>query len=160
MRALPPSSKSLRQRAAPPSCNPPPTPQHHLHGTPPSTVSKLHHPPPLSSSQQQQPSRTSVSQQPPTTATSTTNTHQTLTMASLDIAPEVSRSYQKVISSPALNKPSPTYAQWAIFSVSAPLQNAFVQSSNKASVLKVQASGGSLSSLRRGAQWARAGSAS
>ncbi|KAI5804946.1 hypothetical protein EDC01DRAFT_641447 [Geopyxis carbonaria] len=61
-------------------------------------------------------------------------------MASLDISPEIGRSYQKIVSGPAPNKPSPTYAQWAVFSVSAPLQNAFVQSS-KASVLKVHTAG-------------------
>lgn len=63
-------------------------------------------------------------------------------MASLDISPEIGRSYQKLVSGPAPNKPSPTYAQWAVFSVSAPLQSAFVQSSSKSSTLKVHASGG------------------
>ncbi|KAF8250497.1 hypothetical protein K440DRAFT_640065 [Wilcoxina mikolae CBS 423.85] len=62
-------------------------------------------------------------------------------MASLDISPEIGRSYQKLVSGPAPNKPSPTYAQWAVFSVSAPLQNAFVQSSAKASTLKVHTAG-------------------
>ena len=63
-------------------------------------------------------------------------------MASLDISPEIGRSYQKLVSGPAPKQPSPTYAQWAVFSVSAPLQNAFVQSSSKSSTLKVHASGG------------------
>jgi hypothetical protein len=63
-------------------------------------------------------------------------------MASLDISPEIGRSYQKLVSGPAPNKPSPTYAQWAVFSVSAPLQNAFVQSSVKASTLKIHTAGG------------------
>lgn len=62
-------------------------------------------------------------------------------MASLDIPPEIGRSYHKVVSGSAPTKSSPTYAQWAVFSVSAPLQNAFVQSS-KASVLKVHTAGG------------------
>ncbi|KAA8908643.1 hypothetical protein FN846DRAFT_906069 [Sphaerosporella brunnea] len=62
-------------------------------------------------------------------------------MASLDISPEIGRSYQKIVTGPAPTKPSPTYAQWAVFSVSAPLQNAFVQSSAKASILKVQTAG-------------------
>ncbi|TGZ77370.1 hypothetical protein EX30DRAFT_323688 [Ascodesmis nigricans] len=62
-------------------------------------------------------------------------------MSSLDISPEIGRSYQKIVNGPAINKPSPTYAQWAVFSVSAPLQNAFVQSSGKASTLKVHTAG-------------------
>jgi hypothetical protein len=66
-------------------------------------------------------------------------------MASLDISPEIGRSYQKLVNGAAANKPSPTYAQWAVFSVSAPLQNAFVQSSAKASTLKVHAAGGPFS---------------
>lgn len=63
-------------------------------------------------------------------------------MASLDIQPEIGRAYQKIVSGAPFNKPSSTYAQWAVFSVSAPLQNAFVQSSAKASTLKVQSAGG------------------
>jgi len=64
-------------------------------------------------------------------------------MASLDISPEIGRHYQKLVSGPAPNKPSPYYAHWALFSVSAPLQNAFVQSSaSKASTMKVQTAGG------------------
>lgn len=63
-------------------------------------------------------------------------------MASLDISPEIGRSYQKIVSGSIPNKPSPTYAHWAVFSVSAPLQNAFVQSStSKASTLKVHTAG-------------------
>ncbi|KAI5846156.1 hypothetical protein BZA05DRAFT_357600 [Tricharina praecox] len=62
-------------------------------------------------------------------------------MSSLDISPEIGRAYQKLVSGSAPNKPSPTYAQWAVFSVSVPLQNAFVQSSAKASTLKVHAAG-------------------
>lgn len=37
---------------------------------------------------------------------------------------------------------SPTYGQWAVFSVSAPLANAFQDAGNKESVLKVQSTGG------------------
>ncbi|KAG0637958.1 hypothetical protein HOY80DRAFT_907008 [Tuber brumale] len=59
-------------------------------------------------------------------------------MASLDISHEIGRSYQTLVNSPPANKPSATYAQWAVFTVSAPLVNAFVAASaSKASVLKV-----------------------
>lgn len=64
-------------------------------------------------------------------------------MASLDISPQIGRSYQTLVSSPAPANKSPTYAQWAVFAVSAPLQNAFVASSaSKASTLKVHSTGG------------------
>ncbi|RPA98035.1 hypothetical protein L873DRAFT_1790559 [Choiromyces venosus 120613-1] len=59
-------------------------------------------------------------------------------MTSLDISHEIGRSYQTLVNSPPANKPSATYAQWAVFTVSAPLVNAFVAASaSKASVLKV-----------------------
>ncbi|OBT61326.1 hypothetical protein VE03_09540 [Pseudogymnoascus sp. 23342-1-I1] len=69
-------------------------------------------------------------------------------MASLNTStngPSIRSSYQGVVQAPppsgaAAN--SPTYAQWAIFSVSAPLVNAFQQDSgSKESVLKVQDTG-------------------
>lgn len=64
-------------------------------------------------------------------------------MASLDINPQIGRAYQTLISSPAPANKSPTYAQWAVFAVSAPLQNAFITSSgSKASTLKVHSTGG------------------
>lgn len=70
-------------------------------------------------------------------------------MASLNTStngPSIKSSYQGVINAPppsgsAAN--SPTYGQWALFSVSAPLVNAFQQDSGgKESVLKVQSTGG------------------
>lgn len=68
-------------------------------------------------------------------------------MASLDISPQIGRSYQTLVSSPAPANKSPTYAQWAVFAVSAPLQNAFVASSaSKASTLKVHSTGGNIPS--------------
>ncbi|RPB17747.1 hypothetical protein P167DRAFT_531278 [Morchella conica CCBAS932] len=63
-------------------------------------------------------------------------------MASLDISPEIGRSYKTLVSSPAPANKSPTHAQWAVFAVSVPLQNAFVASStSKASTLKVHSTG-------------------
>jgi hypothetical protein len=74
-------------------------------------------------------------------------------MASLNLSSngqEISKSYQRVVDSSLPTGPSssPTFAQWAVFSVSSPLVNAFQHSGgNKESVLKVQSSGGeSLSS--------------
>lgn len=65
-------------------------------------------------------------------------------MASLDISHEIGRSYQTLVNSPPASKPSATYAQWAVFTVSAPLVNAFVAgSASKASVLKVHTTAGS-----------------
>lgn len=70
-------------------------------------------------------------------------------MASLNLStngPSIKSSYTGVVNSPAPSGPaanSPTYGQWAIFSVSAPLVNAFQQdSAGKESVLKVQSTGG------------------
>jgi hypothetical protein len=70
-------------------------------------------------------------------------------MASLNLStngPSIKSSYQGVINSPAPSGPaasSPTYGQWALFSVSAPLVSAFQQdTSSKESVLKVQSTGG------------------
>ncbi|PMD38865.1 hypothetical protein L207DRAFT_490599 [Hyaloscypha variabilis F] len=69
-------------------------------------------------------------------------------MASLNTStngPSIKSSYQGVINSAAPSGPaasSPTYGQWAVFSVSAPLVNAFQQDSGgKESVLKVQSTG-------------------
>jgi hypothetical protein len=71
------------------------------------------------------------------------------TMASLNTStngPSIKSSYQGVVNSPAPSGPaakSETYGQWALFSVSAPLVNAFQQDSGgKESVLKVQSTGG------------------
>lgn len=72
-----------------------------------------------------------------------------LSMASLNTStngPSIKSSYQGVVNSAAPSGPaasSPTYGQWAVFSVSAPLVNAFQQDSGgKESVLKVQSTGG------------------
>lgn len=69
-------------------------------------------------------------------------------MASLNLStngPSISKSYQSIVNAPPPSGPaaaSPTYGQWAVFSVSAPLANAFQQdSANKESVLKVQSTG-------------------
>lgn len=69
-------------------------------------------------------------------------------MASLNLStngPSITKSYQAVVNSPLPSGPaanSLTYGQWAIFSVSAPLVNAFQQDSGgKESVLKVQSTG-------------------
>lgn len=69
-------------------------------------------------------------------------------MASLNLStngPSISKSYQSIVNAPPPSGPSaasPTYGQWAVFSVSAPLANAFQQdSAGKESVLKVQSTG-------------------
>lgn len=69
-------------------------------------------------------------------------------MASLNTStngPSISKSYQSVVNAPPPSgaaAASPTYGQWAVFSVSAPLSNAFQQdSASKESVLKVQSTG-------------------
>ncbi|KAE8348383.1 hypothetical protein BDV28DRAFT_143616 [Aspergillus coremiiformis] len=67
-------------------------------------------------------------------------------MASLNLSsngPSIVKSYQAVVdSSPPTTSLSPTYGQWAVFSVSAPLVSAFQQdTSNKESVLKVLSTG-------------------
>lgn len=69
-------------------------------------------------------------------------------MASLNTSvngPSISKSYQSVVNAPPPSGPaaaSPTYGQWVVYSVSAPLANAFQQDSgNKESVLKVQSTG-------------------
>merc|ERR1711939_405916 len=69
-------------------------------------------------------------------------------MASLNTStngPSIKSSYQGVVNSAAPSGPqasSPSYGQWAVFSVSAPLVNAFQQDSGgKESILKVQSTG-------------------
>ncbi|KAJ5569300.1 hypothetical protein N7450_011786 [Penicillium hetheringtonii] len=68
-------------------------------------------------------------------------------MASLNLStngPSISKSYQSVVNAtlPSGSAASPTHGQWAVFSVQAPLVNAFQQDSgNKESVLKVQSTG-------------------
>lgn len=58
--------------------------------------------------------------------------------------PSINRSYQSIVNAPAPSGPaasSPTYGQWAVFTVSAPLVSAFQQSAGKESTLKVQSTG-------------------
>ncbi|KAK2857297.1 hypothetical protein FQN49_004841 [Arthroderma sp. PD_2] len=69
-------------------------------------------------------------------------------MASLNLStngPSITKSYQSVVNAPAPSGPaaaSPTYGAWALFSVTAPLVNAFQQGgAQKESVLKVQSTG-------------------
>lgn len=68
-------------------------------------------------------------------------------MASLNTSqngPSITKSYQGVVNAPPPTGPaaaSPTYGQWAVFSVSAPLANAFTDAGNKESVLKLQSTG-------------------
>lgn len=66
-------------------------------------------------------------------------------MASLNLSingPSIKSSYQGVVNGPPLSSSSSTFAQWALFSVQAPLANAFQDSGGKESVLKVQGTGG------------------
>ena len=57
----------------------------------------------------------------------------------------ITKSYQSIVNAPPPSgraAASPTYGQWTVLSVSAPLANAFQQDSgNKESVLKVQSTG-------------------
>ncbi|KAI9846518.1 MAG: hypothetical protein M1837_003939 [Sclerophora amabilis] len=69
-------------------------------------------------------------------------------MATLNLStngPSISKSYQSIVNSPApsgVAGASQTYGHWAVFTVSAPLANAFQQdSATKESVLKVQSTG-------------------
>ncbi|RYP20953.1 hypothetical protein DL765_002490 [Monosporascus sp. GIB2] len=66
-------------------------------------------------------------------------------MASLNLSingPSIRSSYQGVVNAPAPPAgSSSTYAHWALFSVQAPLANAFQDSGNKESILKVQSTG-------------------
>ncbi|USP76910.1 Drebrin-like protein [Curvularia clavata] len=58
--------------------------------------------------------------------------------------PNITRSYQNVVNAPApsgAQASSPTYGQWAVFTVTAPLVSAFQHDSGKESVLKVQSTG-------------------
>lgn len=66
-------------------------------------------------------------------------------MASLNLSlngPSIKSSYNGVVNGPAPSSSSPTFAQWALFNVQAPLMNAFQDSAAKESVLKVQSTGG------------------
>lgn len=75
-------------------------------------------------------------------------------MATLNLStngPSISKSYQSIVNSPApsgVASKFSTYGQWALYSVSAPLVNAFQkESGGKESVLKVQSTGGAYSIL-------------
>ncbi|KAI9927326.1 hypothetical protein ASPWEDRAFT_122156 [Aspergillus wentii DTO 134E9] len=65
-------------------------------------------------------------------------------MASLNLSsngPSITKSYQTVVNA-SIPASSPTFGQWAVFSVSTPLVNVFQQDTgNKESVLKVQSTG-------------------
>jgi hypothetical protein len=66
-------------------------------------------------------------------------------MASLNLSingASIKSSYSGVVNGPAPSSSSPTYAQWALFSVQAPLMSAFQDAGSKESVLKVQSTGG------------------
>jgi hypothetical protein len=66
-------------------------------------------------------------------------------MASLNLSingPSIKSSYQGVINGPALSSTSPTAARWALFTVQAPLLNAFQNTGAKESILKVESTGG------------------
>jgi hypothetical protein len=69
-------------------------------------------------------------------------------MSSLNLStngPSITKSYQSVVNAPAPasgSAASPSYATWAVYTVSAPLANAFQQDSGKESVMKVQTTGG------------------
>ncbi|KAK3337357.1 hypothetical protein B0T19DRAFT_396988 [Cercophora scortea] len=65
-------------------------------------------------------------------------------MASLNLSingPSIKSSYQGVVNGPAPSSASSTSAQWALFSVQAPLLNAFQDSGAKESILKVETTG-------------------
>ncbi|KAJ4272338.1 actin binding protein [Fusarium torreyae] len=65
-------------------------------------------------------------------------------MASLNLSingPSIKSSYAGVVNGPPPTSDSPTYAHWALFSVQAPLLNAFQDSGAKESILKVQGTG-------------------
>ncbi|KAF4968934.1 hypothetical protein FSARC_3748 [Fusarium sarcochroum] len=65
-------------------------------------------------------------------------------MASLNLSingPSIKSSYAGVVNGPPPTSGSPTYAHWALFSVQAPLMNAFQDSGAKESILKVQGTG-------------------
>jgi hypothetical protein len=58
--------------------------------------------------------------------------------------PSIKRSYENVVNSPPPKNPqaaSPTFAQWAVFTVAAPLVSAFQHDGGKESILKVQTTG-------------------
>jgi drebrin-like protein len=72
-------------------------------------------------------------------------------MASLNLStngPSIKSSYQAIVGGPSIQSGSPTYAQWALFTVQAPLVSAFQTTGAKESVLKVETTGGKLQPKR------------
>lgn len=68
-------------------------------------------------------------------------------MASLNLStngPSIKSSYQGVVNSELPKSDSPTYGKWALFTVQAPLMNAFQGGGATESVLKVETKGGEL----------------
>lgn len=68
-------------------------------------------------------------------------------MASLNLStngPSIKSSYQGVVGGELKKSDSPTYALWALFTVQAPLMNAFQGGGASESILKVEAKGGKL----------------
>lgn len=66
-------------------------------------------------------------------------------MASLNLSingPSIKSSYNGVVNAPVSSDSSPSHAHWALFSVQAPLLNAFQDTGAKESILKVQGTGG------------------
>jgi hypothetical protein len=66
-------------------------------------------------------------------------------MASLNLSingPSIKSSYQGVVNGTISSNQTPTFAQWALFSVQAPLLNAFQNTGAKESILKVESTGG------------------
>ena len=66
------------------------------------------------------------------------------TMSALNLStngPAISASYNKIVNAQAPSNPSPTYGQWALYTVQAPLVSAFQNDGGKESVLKVQTTG-------------------
>jgi drebrin-like protein len=69
-------------------------------------------------------------------------------MSSLNLStngPSITKSYQSVLNAPPPSGPaasSPTYGQWSVFAVAAPLVSAFQHEGGKESVMKVQSTGG------------------
>lgn len=68
-------------------------------------------------------------------------------MASLNLStngPSIKSSYQGVVNGALQKSDSPTYALWALFTVQAPLMNAFQGGGASESILKVETKGGKL----------------
>lgn len=68
-------------------------------------------------------------------------------MASLNLStngPSIKSSYQGVVGGELKKLDSPTYALWALFTVQAPLMNAFQGGGASESILKVETKGGKL----------------